>query len=480
MSHISSYGGVFLWKTTQILNNPQLNLIFIIMFVFLILKIYNINFKNKFHYPIIFIYYINFYFNIYNIDFYSSNMYTLLKKINLALLNGLVVIHPWLTFILYSYIIFILYNIINSNKIYKILFLKNSIKYTCLILIITAIFLGSWWSYQELSWGGWWSWDVVELVSLNFFFACVFFIHVNHIEVFKKKNILIKLILLLLLSFIIIRFNLLSSIHTFVNNNGTKFFLFKYVIFIIYLTCFIYILVCCVFLNKTFFLKKNYLIYFNSHIIIIILIITMYLIILLIRGVDFLELNIFFEFFFLYSNIYFLLYINPLKNNSLRNININIFTINYLYFIVTLCVNTFFKKLPNSYVKNHNIILVLFIVMYCLKIYTSSASLFTEYNVTTHNFVVSYNSNYFYNMINHTNINFYKNEFIYTNNKFFNFSNIKAHHYKNYILNLNSFFIKILQPNTNIFILINKNIFLFILILKPFILIKFFKKIFIN
>lgn len=120
-----------------------MNLIFIVVFVFLISKIYNTNYKNKFYYIIIFLYYINFYFNIYNIDFYSGNIFTFYKKVNLALLNGLMVIHPWLTFILYSYIIFILYNIINNNKIYKILFLKNFIKYTCLMLIITAILLGS-------------------------------------------------------------------------------------------------------------------------------------------------------------------------------------------------------------------------------------------------------------------------------------------------------------------------------------------------
>lgn len=481
---INPYGGIFFWHTAQILNNLQLNLVFIFILVILILEIYNVPIKKCIYYLPILIYFLNFYFNSHDIVLYCGDLGILFKKLNNALLNGLLVIHPWLTFILYGYIFFTLHYYVNNIKIYKILFLKNNLKYSYINYIIYAIMLGSWWSYQELSWGGWWNWDVVELLSLNFFFICLLLSHSTNIGVFLKKYTLIKFVLIFLLSLIIIRFNLLSSIHAFTNLNLFKILFIKFIIILFYLVNFTYVLIYIFFKNRYVKTSLTYLIYFNLHICIIILIITIYIITLIFFKIDFLELNIFFEFFFLYLLGYFLISFTKIKYNNINIIYLNLFINNYIYFISTLIFNNRFKNLKriiNTNLKYHLVFIIAFIIVYFLKIYFISISIFLEYHFVPRSLIKAYNYNHFSNIFYNTNLNFLFNNFIYTSTKFFNFSEIKIHYYKNFLLNLYSFFIKIIQPNENIFLLIYKNFFLIFLILQILIFInKFFKTIKIN
>ena len=46
-------------------------------------------------------------------------------------------------------------------------------------LIILTMFMGSWWAYQEGSWGGWWAWDPSEVFGLVLMISWVYALHVN-------------------------------------------------------------------------------------------------------------------------------------------------------------------------------------------------------------------------------------------------------------------------------------------------------------
>ncbi len=85
--------------------------------------------------------------------------------------------------------------------------------------------LGSWWSYRELGWGGFWAWDPVENVSLLPWLAGLTFIHLTLI---KNKTYLIQFLLKLngvlififsLFATFIVRSGIVTSIHAFATSN---------------------------------------------------------------------------------------------------------------------------------------------------------------------------------------------------------------------------------------------------------------------
>ena len=82
-----------------------------------------------------------------------------------------------------------------------------------------GIFLGSWWAYHELGWGGWWFWDPVENASLMPWLlatACI------HSIVFPRLNAWTRFLsqstfLLSILGTFFVRSGLLASVHSFSN-----------------------------------------------------------------------------------------------------------------------------------------------------------------------------------------------------------------------------------------------------------------------
>ena len=48
---------------------------------------------------------------------------------------------------------------------------------TALALLVAATMLGSWWAHDEMGWGGWWAWDVVENTALAASVAMVAALH---------------------------------------------------------------------------------------------------------------------------------------------------------------------------------------------------------------------------------------------------------------------------------------------------------------
>ncbi|RCL19390.1 heme lyase CcmF/NrfE family subunit [Anaplasma marginale] len=98
-------------------------------------------------------------------------------------------------------------------------------------LLTLGVALGGWWAYRELGWGGFWSWDPVENVSLMPWFLGVALIHM--MPVVKKFGIYCNFTFLLaLLAFIsslcgtfLVRSGFLVSVHAFANDQGCGIFL---------------------------------------------------------------------------------------------------------------------------------------------------------------------------------------------------------------------------------------------------------------
>jgi cytochrome c-type biogenesis protein CcmF len=84
-----------------------------------------------------------------------------------------------------------------------------------------GIFLGSWWAYYELGWGGWWFWDPVENASLMPWLAGTALIH--SLAVSEKRGLFRSWTLLLailafslsLLGTFLVRSGVLTSVHAF-------------------------------------------------------------------------------------------------------------------------------------------------------------------------------------------------------------------------------------------------------------------------
>ncbi len=87
--------------------------------------------------------------------------------------------------------------------------------------LTVGIFLGSWWAYYELGWGGWWFWDPVENASLMPWLAGTALIH--SLAASEKRGLFRSWTLLLailafslsLLGTFLVRSGVLTSVHAF-------------------------------------------------------------------------------------------------------------------------------------------------------------------------------------------------------------------------------------------------------------------------
>jgi len=154
-----------------------------------------------------------------------------------TLTNGLLIIHP---LILYSYygvlLLFLFHTLYKStkslNKIYFYpFFLERNISY---IIGIIALALGSWWSHQELNWGGFWSWDLVEIFLL---ITVTYSTYIIHSE--KESKLYLYKALFFLFNFILyiisVRFNLINSIHNFFSQDSLLFKITYVLVFLFFI-----------------------------------------------------------------------------------------------------------------------------------------------------------------------------------------------------------------------------------------------------
>lgn len=185
------------------------------------------------------------------LSFVNTNLLDNLNySLNLNLINGLFIIHPILIYIYYSINLLVItlviyyygistnYSINRFNyaqlRIALISLVKNYLAVSLKIIII-AIILGSWWAFQELSWGAWWNWDLVEVINLYYLVFSINLIHGSFLKnlysfISYYKTYVFNIIILML----VVRYNLVQSIHSFISVNSYRQYTYIVFIYILY------------------------------------------------------------------------------------------------------------------------------------------------------------------------------------------------------------------------------------------------------
>lgn len=164
-----------------------------------------------------------------------SDVYTLFNQNefyitvhDLSLSNGAVTIHPVMILISYSLLVSLITSTVNTsyfrknrsciNYIFKTTVCIKALSFKYAKVLIVAIFLGAYWAHQELNWGGYWSWDIVEIISLSI--LSVFLLISHGIKINPPLYIANFLIVLTSLLFFIVRLDIVQSIHGFLTSQS--------------------------------------------------------------------------------------------------------------------------------------------------------------------------------------------------------------------------------------------------------------------
>lgn len=143
-----------------------------------------------------------------------------------ALTNTLFLIHPPLLYMSLIYLISCIYR------------KYGAIRFSYLLWFGFSIVLGGYWSLQELSWGGWWNWDVLECGILYIFIITTIYIHFKYTYVLtwiKFKSFII--FYLVLIYGVLNKIGIATSIHAFIASNLIK----QYYVLYFFLLLFIFI-----------------------------------------------------------------------------------------------------------------------------------------------------------------------------------------------------------------------------------------------
>jgi len=464
------------------------------LYILLMNQLLNLN-SNIFIYIIFLYYYINkksiklyFYLLIIYIIIHNLNDFLIINyinnenyySINLNLLNGLFIIHPVFIYLcLINYIIIvIIYNEwllkYNTNfcinySIYNYVIFSliqiNRYMYNSIYFILVAIILGSWWAMQELNWGGWWEWDLVEIINLFYLLLLLFFMHQNIIFLLKYFNKFINNMIIIITFILLVRYNLIHSIHNFINSTEFiqfyNYFLFS-LAFIIYILTFnlsifnyrfkIYNLIFCsykyVCIFIIFIIVYNYLgldilnilYYFKLFILFYIIIFTFFNVIFNLKLVI-LKYN----FLILFNDLYVLNLLNKIILNikklkllhSFIFIFIFIITLNYInfnYIIENICIFNYYHNL--------NIVDNILSIVFNYSFFTLS-----EFNDIMNETYLNY-----YNFVNNESLNDINLKFISSINNLPTWNDNNLFSYNKYILPYTDIFLYFLILNIIYFI----------------------------
>jgi cytochrome c-type biogenesis protein CcmF len=158
-------------------------------------------------------------------------------------------IHPPILYIGYSlsYAIFvltiisILYNFTkttskeiatkDSQSLYQSSYLLAKL---CLLFLSSGVFLGAWWAYRELGWGGYWFFDPVENISLMPLFCLIAYYHSIMVQFkdFRFTNLSnffgMSIFILILIGTCFTRSGLIISVHSFVNDSFIGYYILSF------------------------------------------------------------------------------------------------------------------------------------------------------------------------------------------------------------------------------------------------------------
>lgn len=140
-------------------------------------------------------------------------------NVSTTLQNGLLNIHPVFIYYIYSTTLVFYYYIYRYDSVsVSKEFIRSSL-YVVILNTAVGIILGAVWASQELNWGGFWSWDPVELVSLILFFIILVLLHTE--KGFIMKGRVFFILMSIIIIYFIIRLGLITSVHSFVRTNNT-------------------------------------------------------------------------------------------------------------------------------------------------------------------------------------------------------------------------------------------------------------------
>jgi len=233
-------------------------------------------------------------FTYYNFYINSNIFYTNTSIFNPLLTHFLVFIHP-------PMILTIL--LLIKNKNYENKKIINYFYYFTFTLL-----LGSYWATSVFGWGGWWTWDPIENITLIYWFLLLFYIH----KINKIKNYIYLFLLFIdFYLFFFLKFNNFQSIHVFklIYINIQFHFIYIYIIF--------NILIFLLYFKKTNKLNTSLFYIINTYIIYIVLAIISYMYIYMYVHKTFLFYILIMSTIFLYlllltrvkKEIYFLCYL---------------------------------------------------------------------------------------------------------------------------------------------------------------------------
>lgn len=153
------------------------------------------------------------------------------NNFNFFLLNNINKYHPYIFYLsvfLFIYVFSLYKSLYLKNKLYfnKEIILNYFIIIIKFMFIINSftLFLGSWWAFQEGSWGGWWNWDASETFGLIILLLSIVFYHYKiTFDVFiKYLQFLYLYITLFIFLYYFIQLNFEITSHNF----GVRFFFF--------------------------------------------------------------------------------------------------------------------------------------------------------------------------------------------------------------------------------------------------------------
>ena len=215
----------------------------------------------------IFVVYFFFLFFFFCYTLFTSNPFLLSSvfsseglELNPILQDPGLIIHPpvlYLGYLGYSIVFTIafvlLLNLDFSKKWWHLLRFYNYIAWLFLTL---GIFLGSWWAYHELGWGGWWFWDPVENFSLFPWLCSTILMHSLLAALRCGKFYLWNLFICLFTFFLsifgtfFIRSGILTSVHSFSVDPSRGYFIILFLIVLVICSFYFFI--------RYLFIQYNY------------------------------------------------------------------------------------------------------------------------------------------------------------------------------------------------------------------------------
>ena len=161
------------------------------------------------------------------------NIWLSTNALNQTLQNGLLNIHPSIIYYLYSSIMLIWLVVGFSKKSYITMFFKKyTLNFLFLLKLTTfGIFLGAFWAAQELNWGGFWSWDPIELSSLFIFLYLSLLCHWQTYS-YNSLSKIYKIVSVIFIFYCIIRLGVVNTIHSFIRANNLPVYVMLYSFFI--------------------------------------------------------------------------------------------------------------------------------------------------------------------------------------------------------------------------------------------------------